>query len=184
MLVKSYTEENYQRIPPVRLSDEEYARALQCFVPACVDIVPINSPGRLIYLAKRETKPMLGWWWTGGRIMPNETKEEAAIRSFKREADVLLTAERLNLVAVLDYRFKDRAQMPDNIGCHMLGITFTVEVTPDELAHISSHLEQKEFTQAYGLIAFTRADLVSKQVTAPVLDMYDHLFPSVKQVCC
>ena len=169
MLVRSYTESGYRPIPPIRLSDEEYAKALQCFVPVCADIVPINSANKFIYLAKRKTKPMLGWWWIGGRMMPHETKEEAAIRSFKRETDVSLTTDRLKLVAILDYRCRDRAQMPDNIGAHMLGITFTVEPTPEELVHASQNLERKEYDRTNGLNAFDRSGLVSKWGSDPVL---------------
>ncbi len=185
MLIKSYTEAGYQPIPPVRMSDADYAGALQCFVPACVDIVPINSDKKWIYLARRRTKPMIGWWWIGGRMMPHDTRlEEAAIRSFQRETDVLLTADRLKLTAILDYRFKDRAQMPDNIGCHALGITFTVELTYEEIIHVSDNLDRNEYYQRDGLVPFDRAFLVFEKASAPVLELYDHIFPATKQLCC
>ncbi len=184
MLVKSYTEEGYQQIPPVRLSDEEYAKALQCFVPVCTDIVPIDRALQLIYLAKRKTKPMVGWWWTGGRMMPHETKEEAAIRCFQRETKLSLDQRRLELVAVLDYRCKNRSQTPDAIGCHMLGITFTVELTPNELSSASANLEKNEYEDGGGLVAFNRADLFEERVASPIIDLYNQVFPPKKLFCC
>ncbi len=165
ILVSSYTEENYQPILSVFLPNEEYSRGLSCFVSACADIVPINKAKRIIYLAHRASKPMIGWWWIGGRMAPHETKEEAAVRNFNRETGVELLRSRLKLAAILDYRWKDRAQEPQEIGCHMLGYTFTVELAEDELA----------FERA-GLSAFNRERLVKENIFLAILDFYDYIF--------
>lgn len=177
ILVRSFTEDGYQPIPSIRLSDDEYGRALQCFVPACTDIVPIDVDQRLVYLAYRVSKPMTGWWWIGGVMKPDKSKEEAAAENFKRETGLKIPQSRLQLVAVFNYRYKDRAQSPQEIGCHMLGYMFTVELTAAELAFVSANLEKEEYEKGAGLFAFDRERLIKSEVFPAVLDLYDHVFP-------
>ena len=176
ILVRSYTEDGYQSIPSVRLSDEEYGRGLQCFVPVCTDIAIIDRKTQTIYLAKRKTKPMPDWWWIGGRMEPHETKEEAAVRSFERETGLKLPQNRFQLATIFDYRYKDRAQTPQEIGCHTLGYTFVVELEPAELAFASSHLERHEYEPSAGLSPFNREQLIEKNVFPAILDLFDHVF--------
>ncbi len=175
VLVNSYTEDGYQEIPSIRLSDDEYGRGLQCFVPACTDIVPINSEKKLMYLAHRISKPIIGWWWIGGRMEPDETKEEAAIRNFRRETKLRIDQSQLKLVAVLDYRWNNRAQSPAGIGCHMLGYTFTIELKLPDFVYISENIDGNEYDT--GLFTFDRKDLVEKGVFPSILNLYDHIFP-------
>ncbi len=184
ILIRSYTEDGYQSIPPMRLSDEEYGKGLQCFVPACTDIVPIDRDQRTIYLARRRAKPMNGWWWLGGRMVPHETKNLSAARRFERETTLLLPETRFGLAAVLDYRWKDREQQPQTVGCHMLAYTFTVELTSDELAHVSGHLEKNECEEGGGLTAFDRERLLEEKVFSPILDLYDYIFAAEPDVEC
>ncbi|OGY78802.1 MAG: hypothetical protein A3B74_03385 [Candidatus Kerfeldbacteria bacterium RIFCSPHIGHO2_02_FULL_42_14] len=183
ILTRSYTETGYQTSPAVFLPDDEYGRALQCCIPACTDIVPINTRERIIYLARRALKPMTGWWWIGGRMTAPETKEEAVARNFQRETGLELTHERFQLAAVFDYRWKNRAQAPQDIGCHMFGYTFTVELTTTERTFVSANLN-KEFETSAGLTSFNRERLVDAQVFPAILDLYDHVFPPVEEVEC
>lgn len=173
---RSYTEIGYQPIPGVRLDDTEYARALQRFVPACTDVVVIDRREQLFYLAARTSKPITGWWWIGGGIQAGMSKEEAAVAGFKREAGLTLSTERLMLVAVNDYRFKDRAQEPQDIGCHMLGYIFAVELSKEERASLV--LDPNEYQSGSKLKPFDRTGLVTSGVFPAVLDLYDDLFPS------
>ena len=177
ILVGSYTEKEYQPIPSIRLSDEEYGRGLQCFVPVGTDIVPIDVDRKVFYLARRVSKPGTGWWWIGGRMAPHETKEEAAVSNFKRETGLELHQGRLKLVAVNDYRMKDRAQPPQEIGCHMVGYIFTVELTTEEIVAVFGNLDEKEYQQGTGLYAFDRKRLLREHVFPSILDLYDHIFP-------
>lgn len=171
----TYIEGGYQEIPSVYLSDEEYARALQCFVPACTDVVPIRNEKRTIYLARRKQKPMIDWWWVGGRMKPNETFLDSAVRCFRRETKLDIDPGRLVLRAVNDYFLKDRQQEPQNVGCHMLGITFSLEITPEELKQ--TRLDENGYEQNE-LDPFTREDLLKASVFPAVLDMYDLIFPT------
>lgn len=179
-LIRSYVQDSTTVIPTVFLTDEEYGRALQCFVPACTDIVPVNFAERLFYLAERQVKPMTGMWWIGGRMKPGEAIEVAAIRNFKRETQVELAQDRLQLAGIFDYIWKDRAQPPQNIGCHMLGITYVVQLNAEELFLASEHLEKVEYASGSGLRAYSRADLVREQVFPTILDLYDDVFPRVE----
>lgn len=172
----SYTEAGYQPIPGVRLDDTEYARALQRFVPACADIVVIDKKEQLFYLAARTSKPITGWWWIGGGIQAGMRKEEAAVVGFKRETGLTLSTERLVLVAVNDYRLKDRAQEPQDIGCHMLGYIFAVELSEEERASLM--LDPNEYQSGSSLVGFNRHALVAANVFPAALDLYDDLFPS------
>lgn len=184
VIVRTYTEDGYQAISPVRLSDDEYGRGLQCLVPACTDIVPVNMHQRVIYLARRASKPMTGWWWIGGRMDAYETKEEAAVRNFWRETGLELTPDRLVLVAIFDCRWRNRAQEPQEIGCHILGYTFVVELTSEEMVSVGTNLEKVEYEASAGLTAFSREQLVSERVFPAILDLYDHVFPPQEDVEC
>ena len=105
---KSYTEKDYKEIISPRLTEEEYEKSLRAFVILCTDILIIDKNKKTIYLAKRKAKPMNGWWFIGGRMYANETKEESAVRCFKRETDIDIKEENLDFVALVDHRFKDR----------------------------------------------------------------------------
>ena len=179
ILVRSYTETGYKPIPSIYLPEDEYTKALLSLVPACTDIVPINVDRKIIYLAHRISKPGTGWWWIGARMLPHETKEEAAARSFERETRLPIRQERLKLVAIYDTRTRDRAQKPQNIGCHMVGYTFALEVTEAEVASISRNLDEKEYDRSIGLVAFDREELFRENVAQPILDLYNHIFPGV-----
>ena len=179
ILVRSYTETGYKPIPSIYLPDGEYARLLLCVVPACTDIVPINVGREMVYLARRISKPGTGWWWIGKRMAPHETKEEAAARSFEQETRLAIHQNRLKLVAIYDTRTRDRAQKPQDIGCHMVGYTFALEITAAEAAFVSQNLDEKEYDRETGLVAFDREQLLREHVTQPILDLFDHIFPGV-----
>lgn len=177
VLVKSYTEKGYKPIPSLWLPPGEYGRGLQCFAPACTDIVPIDVNRRIIYLVRRKSKPVAGWWWLGGRLPPRLTKEEGVVMNFKRETKVHISQKRFQLVAVFDYRCKDRAQWPYDMGCHMVVYTYTVELNQDELARVSANLDEEEYERNAGLSDFNRERLVGERVRSNILDLYDHVFP-------
>lgn len=177
LLVRGYTEQDYVGLPNLYLAEPEYSRALTSLVPACTDIVPVDIENGVIYLARRATRPMDGWWWLGGRMFAGETREEAVTRCFQREAGLAMPPERFRLVAVLDYRWRNRAQAPQETGCHMLAYTHAVSLTAEELAAVSAQLDAEEFRSDEGLVAFDRQRLVAAGVFPAVLDLYGHLFP-------
>ena len=177
LLVRGYTEQGYADLPNLRLAEPQYSQALTSLVPACTDIVPIDVENGVIYLARRATKPMVGWWWLGGRMFAGETTEEAVTRCFRRETGLIMPPDRFRLVAVLDYRWRNRAQAPQETGCHTLAYTHVVSLSDEELAAVSAQLDTEEFRPGEGLVAFDRQRLVAADVFPAVLDLYDHLLP-------
>ncbi|MEK7632139.1 MAG: NUDIX hydrolase [Patescibacteria group bacterium] len=131
---------------------------------------------KVIYLAHRRSKPMTGWWWIGGKMVPDQTLELSAVKNFQRETGLELPVSRLQLVGFLDYRWKDRAQAPQDMGCHMMGITFVVELTEAELLSVAANLDPKEYQKSVGLVPFNRHQLVEENVAPPILKLYDHVF--------
>ncbi len=105
-----------------------------------------------------------------------ETKEESAVRCFERETGVLLNHRDLSFVALLDFRFKDRQQIPQTISCHTLSYVFSVEVSEEDIASIATHLDNDEYDITISLQGYNREELVSKNLFPAVLDVYDSIF--------
>lgn len=178
VLLKTYRETGTQPIPRIHLSDEEYGRGLQCFVVASTDIVLVNLDLELFFLARRKAKPVPGWWWLGGRMQPGETEKESAVRCLRRETGLEISPDRLTLVGIVSHICKDREQGPQNLGCHMLAYTFTLEISRDELRQAAAQLDPNEYDRASGLRTFDRNALIKAGVRPQVLDLHRHVFPS------
>lgn len=176
LMIKSYTDKGFKPIPKMFLTDEQYADALQTIVTGTADIVPFDRNRGVIYLAVRKAKPMSGPWYLGGRIKANETIKEAAVRKLQQETTLSLPQDRLQLAGVFDYRWKNRAQHPQKIGCHMAAYTFICQMQKHEIDQISANLDKKEY-QPGGLKPYDRKALVKAKVHPAILDVYDFIFP-------
>lgn len=173
-LIKSYTEPGYQEIPKTYLSEEEYEKALRTFVLLCTDIVIVDKNKKTFYLAKRKHKPINNWWFIGGRMNATETKEESAVRCFKRETDIDIKEEDLEFVALLDHRFKDREQVPQNIGCHTVSYVFVIPREKIDFKKVS--LESEEYVRGAEFEEFDRQKIVDYKVYESMIDVYDSIF--------
>jgi hypothetical protein len=145
------------------------------------DITLPEDMKRTISLAWRLQKPNANtYWWMGGGIRPGMPINQSAAGIFKRETKMSLDPSRLTLVASIDYHWKDHAQEPMDIGCHMIGYTFFFVPTPDELEAVAQSLDAKEYDTARGLTEFGRnriVELVETHVMHPaVLTVYDQIF--------
>ncbi len=169
----SYVEEGYSPIPRVFLSDEAYGEGLQCFVPLCTDILPINTERKTVYLAKRRAKPMAGLWWLGGRMYPDESLAGSAIRCFKRETGFDITEDRLIPVGFFEYKWKDRQQIPQTIGCHTASYLFSIALSNEEISAL--RLEQNEYADTT-MTEYDREQLVQENAHQAILDAYDAIF--------
>lgn len=174
--IKIYTEAGFKPIQKMRLSNREYAKALQALVIACVDIVVINRKHKFFYLAFRRAKPVRGVWWLGGRVFPGETDKVAALRCLKRETGLKVESDRLKLVASVDYMFKDREQKPQNIGCHTRSHVFAAELNPEEISFASRHLDEDEYDRNFGLKPFTYKALIKAKARPIIIDLYKDIF--------
>lgn len=173
----TYHEDGFQPIEKVRLNDEEYGRVLQSKVLANTDVVFTNSKRRTIYLARRKALPMRGWFWMGGnRGGINMPLTQGLLAVIEAETKLsTITASRLKLRALIEYFWKDRSQAPQEMGCHMLGLTYSADITDEEARSIT--LDPNEYEERV-LREFTREELVRENVFPNILDMYDLLFPS------
>ncbi len=62
-----------------------YERILRVMPIPCVDLHVTDSTGRVL-LVKRKNEPMKDhWWFPGGRVFFNETREQAAYRKLEEE---------------------------------------------------------------------------------------------------
>ncbi len=173
----TYVDPAFEPLEPVRLTDEEYSRALQTIVIACVDILFIDETTRRIYLAERIAKPVDGMWWIGGRMRVNERREETAERCVLRETGIHLDPARLVYIGALDFMCGSRQQEPQSMGCHTMSFLYYVKAQPGEMESVS--LDPSEYNAAAGLRPFTRAELIAAGVRGNLLEVYDFLFPNV-----
>ncbi|OGY98976.1 MAG: hypothetical protein A2945_03985 [Candidatus Liptonbacteria bacterium RIFCSPLOWO2_01_FULL_52_25] len=172
----TYHEDGFQSIEKTWLTDEEYEKVLRSKVLACTDVVFVNRRKRTFYLAWRKALPMTGWFWMGGNrggINAPLTKGLVAVILDETKLTTI-TPDRLILRGLMEYFWKDRAQAPQHLGCHMLGLTFSADITEDEARAIT--LDPKEYGEDE-LREFTREDLVRERVFPNVIDMYDLVFP-------
>ena len=64
---------------------KEYERIIRIFPRVCVDILLVDTNGRVLLL-KRSNQPAIGkWWFPGGRVHIGETRLQAAHRKLKEE---------------------------------------------------------------------------------------------------
>ncbi len=176
-LPKRYSSNERKRFKQVFLPEDIYSKALDSLIVVCADIIPINRKKRLIYLASRKIKPVIGWWFIGGRIFAGEKEVDAASRIFKRETSISILPERFKFFSSHRYFMDVRAQPPQDSPCDMLGFNFTVELKPKEFKKASKNLDPNEYEDGSSLKAFSRDDLVALKVHIPLLDLYDEIFP-------
>jgi ADP-ribose pyrophosphatase YjhB (NUDIX family) len=117
-----------------RLPTQIYSQALDHLVIACVDIVLTHQTE--IFLAKRNYPPRPSWWILGGRMVAGEAPLAAATRKIKEEAALNIAGDRLQFIGVYSTCFADRQQPPQQNGLHSLNITYQLEVTTIEKAHL------------------------------------------------
>lgn len=175
---KLYREDSEHKIPRKFLSDEAYADAIAALIVVCTDAAIISKKRKTIFLAKRSTKPMSGWWFIGGRRIVGETADESIRRCFARETSLDLPETRFQFVAINDYVWKEREQKPQDAETHTLGYTFLVELSDEEVKKTSSALDLKEYERGFGLQEFDRQKLIDEGVHQAVIDIYDEIFLS------
>jgi ADP-ribose pyrophosphatase YjhB (NUDIX family) len=152
------------RLNPVssgdRLPTQTYSQALDHLVIACVDIVLTHQTE--IFLAKRQYPPRPSWWILGGRMVAGEAPLVAASRKIREEAALDVAGDRLQFVGVYSTCFAHRQQPPQQNGLHSLNITYQVELTPIEKAHLK--LSTTEYEQGEWMSGDRIRSLLNDQV--------------------
>ena len=113
------------------LDDDEYGRALDCFVKGCADILLTDEKGMML-MGKRKVHPQPDWWVLGGRMKAGDTPEEAAGRNCKRETGVDIPPERWSFVCCHTMLWQFRKQAPEGNGTADFGVIMTAVVTEEE----------------------------------------------------
>lgn len=124
-----------------RLTDIEYAAALDSLVIACVDCV-LTCKNEIL-IGRRMREPQADWWVIGGRMQPGETFAESAARHCRRELSLTIAPDRFRYLNTVSQVWGRRAQPPQENGCHTVAITMTAEVTPTERAAIKPNDEYR-----------------------------------------
>lgn len=159
-----------------------YREVVQKMPISCTDVVLLcrNERGRVarkIYLAKRAIYPMKGIWVVGGRMFFNDQSfEESAFRSIKRETALVIRPERLKPVATNYYAWA-RTKQGDFPGKNV-ALTFLCVLTRGELEQATTSLDESEYDLAFGLQAYSRARLVEEGCHPMLIDLFDEIFPS------
>jgi ADP-ribose pyrophosphatase YjhB (NUDIX family) len=82
------------------IEQDLYEKILRVMPIPCVDLLVGDSSGRIL-LVKRNNEPMAGqWWFPGGRVLFNETRDQAARRKLLEECG--LTAVSLRELGTFD----------------------------------------------------------------------------------
>ncbi len=174
-LPKVYVEPGAEsRLKPVFMTGEVYEQASRSMIIDCTDVLLYDRARRVVWLATRRSKPMQGLWVIGGRRKPGETPTQSVLRCFERETKVRLEPSRLVFLTENEYVWKDRAQAPQDVGCHAVARVFGVLV-PDaeELQEMQRGLHPEEYDASLGLQGFSREGLVQASAHPALIDLYD-----------
>eukprot|EP01116_Phalansterium_solitarium_P015020 TRINITY_DN33034_c0_g1_i1.p1 TRINITY_DN33034_c0_g1~~TRINITY_DN33034_c0_g1_i1.p1 ORF type:complete len:228 (+),score=53.97 TRINITY_DN33034_c0_g1_i1:37-684(+) len=131
---------------PIFLGDDEYARALDCLIKACCDMIVTNAETGQILTGKRKVEPQPDWWFVGGRMKPGERVEEAGVRILRREIAVNITdLTRFKTVGHYSFVWAKRAQEPKDHGTADISVVSTLALTPEEIA--SMKIDMAEYDE-------------------------------------
>jgi ADP-ribose pyrophosphatase YjhB (NUDIX family) len=173
----TYPENPDAKMPPVRLSEENFAVAMESFTIVGTDVLFVNRARKTIFLAHRIALPLQGFWMIGGRMFAGEPEFDSMRRIVKRETSLELPIDRFELVTFNRYLWATRAQEPHDKGSDNLCYTFIAELSPEEIAIASHHLDPDEYDAAAGLTEFDAARLEASDVHQAIKDPYALVFP-------
>lgn len=127
------------------LDDDEYGRALDCFVKGCADLL-LQDAGGMMLMGKRKVHPQPDWWVLGGRMKAGDTVEEAAQRNCRRETGIDIDPSRWEFVCCQTMLWQFRKQAPEGNGTADFGVIMTAVVTEEEKATMNMcSAEYEEF---------------------------------------
>jgi ADP-ribose pyrophosphatase YjhB (NUDIX family) len=132
-----HVQEPLQQSAPDRayLSDQEYGRALDTLVIACVDVV--LCWGDRVLLGCRNQDPRRGWWIVGGRMQVGESPMQTTQRKLQDEANLRVEGDRIQFIGVYSTQFATRRQPPTHHGLHSINLVHTVRLTDAESQQVN-----------------------------------------------
>lgn len=118
-----------------------YSVILDTVVVACTDICVLDGENNIL-LGLRQRKPLDDVWWTmGGRMFPGESFGESAARKLIEEIGIRIAPSRFQFLNLYSWLNGERAQSPQENGCHMIDIMMVVEVKTEEASSIQKNCE-------------------------------------------
>lgn len=133
---KHYVTGAFPSRPPVRLNDEEYGRALDALVKACVDVVIVHRETKKVLLGNRRVHPQPGLWFIGGRMVPGESPEATAARHVFHDTRLSIPASDFTFVTVASYLWAMRHQPPAENGTADIALTYFCFIDAEQAAKI------------------------------------------------
>jgi len=106
-----------------------------------VDLI-VKHKGKVL-LGKRVNKPAQGYWFTlGGRVLKNETIENAIQRIGKQELDIMIDNSP-KFIGVFEHLYDD--SIFDTVSTHYLNLAYEIEVSGLEDLPKDQHNEYRWF---------------------------------------
>lgn len=118
------------------IDKELYSQILENMPIICVDGVITNDRNQILFL-KRENEPAKNeWWFPGGRLLKNESLEEAIIRKIKEETNI--DAYVISYLGTTETMFNTG---PFGFPVHTVNFTYHLRPESDDLKIDSQHSE-------------------------------------------
>jgi ADP-ribose pyrophosphatase YjhB (NUDIX family) len=89
------------------IPSELYRRILAVMPIVCVDLVVVDTAGRLLLLRRRDEPAKGRWWFPGGRVHLGETRVESAARKLKEECGLTPDDCKMTDVVTADVMLSD-----------------------------------------------------------------------------
>lgn len=139
--------------PGSKMPTQEYATALDYIVFTCVDLA--FTCKKQVLLAKRNRQPRQSWWIVGGRMVAGESPLNAARRKAAEEARLKdLSLERFRYIGAYSTCFALRHQEPVENGSHSVNLTYQIDLSEIEKAHLV--LSQEEYESEWKWVEFNQ----------------------------
>lgn len=159
------------------LSERTYAEAISRLIVVANDALIVNRRRRSIFLAKRISRPMEGFWVIGGRRFAGEDAIRSMRRCFKKETSLDIEDVRFKFLTIVEFVWSERAQEPHNVGCHYVSYIFSVELNEKEREVVSENLDPREYDIDIRLKEFTYDELLNNGgIHDAILTYYNLMF--------
>ena len=121
------------------IPSNEYVKIVENMPIVCIDGIIINSDGKFL-LVKRENEPFKGEYWVpGGRLLKNETLENAVKRKMKQELGIEVKIQKL-----FGY-FEDFYENTYNVQSGLHVVSFIFLLNTDEIENIKLDNQSSEW---------------------------------------
>jgi colanic acid biosynthesis protein WcaH len=113
------------------IPEETYRQIVEFMPITCVDLIIRHN--NKILMVKRKNRPAKGeWWMPGGRILKNETCEDAAIRKAKEESG--LDVKIVKPLIFEETIFEDSNLDGIKTGTHTINVSFLLDAKGDDVS--------------------------------------------------